>query len=279
MGKSQHSDLKIQTGHKCQYVHEFRYLCTRKTLFTMLKNIILIIAATFLFFACQNTGQQVNEEEPAIEGQTPTEEEPGFKTAKNKETNLFGGGKGRDIKTLFDRGVENVKASRYKEGLEYFDRVIEADPDNALAYYNRGYCYYSMKQYDKANVEFDQAIELNPRDSISYLYKGLIKYFQQDYTGSIEFYNKALEIYPRYPMALYNRGISKGQLNDYSGAIADFTECLKYNPDFPDAIYNRGLAWYFSKQPQKACEDWQKAKELGSFQASEAVRLYCKEQS
>ena len=243
----------------------------------MLKNIILIIALSFALVACQNstkTGEENSADSTSVKQE---QKEKGFTTATPQDPQLIGGGKNKDIKTLFDRGVENVKANRYEEGLEYFDRVIEADPDNALAYYNRGYCFYSMKQYDKANTEFDKAIEINPRDSVSYLYKGLIRYFQQDYAGSIVFYDKALDIYPRYSMALYNRGISKGQLNDYAGAIADFNECLKYSPDFTDAIYNRGLAWYFSKQPQKACEDWQKAKELGSFQASEAVRLYCKE--
>jgi hypothetical protein len=40
-------------------------------------------------------------------------------------------------------------------------------------------------------------------------------------------------------------------------------------------MFNRGLAWYFSKDPAKACEDWRKAKELGSFKAGEAISKYC----
>jgi tetratricopeptide (TPR) repeat protein len=245
----------------------------------MLKNIVLIIALSFAFFACQNTTKTEGDHSTDTTSVKQENEEKGFTTADPVDPQTTGGGKKRDIRTLFDRGVENVKANRYEEGLDYFNRVIELDPDNALAYYNRGYCYYSMKQYEQAVPAFDKAIELNPRDSISYLYKGLIKYYQQDFPGSIELYNKALEIYPRYPMALYNRGISKGQLKDYAGAIEDFTEAIKYNPDFADAMYNRGLAWYFSNRPDKACDDWQRAKELGSFQASEAVRIYCSEGS
>ena len=260
-----------------QCFHDFRYLCPRKTLFTMLKNIVLIIALAFALIACQNTPGSGEENSSDTTSMEKGKKEKGFTTADPVDPQTSAAGKKRDIKTLFDRGVENVKANRYNEALDYFNRVLELDPDNALALYNKGYCYYSMKQYDRAVPEFDKAIEINPRDSISYLYKGLIKYYKQDYPGSIELYNKALEIYPRYPMALYNRGISKGQLKDYAGAIEDFTNAIKYNPDFTDAMYNRGLAYYFSKEPQKACEDWQRAKELGSFQASEAVRLYCKQ--
>jgi tetratricopeptide (TPR) repeat protein len=244
----------------------------------MFKNILSILVASLIFFSCQNSTTSESEGgSKASPANTEKEQkEEGLISVKNTNPNLIGGKK-KDIKTLMDRGIENVKANRYEEGLDYFNRVIEQDPDNPMAYYNRGYCYYSMKEYDKAVTEFDKAIELNPRDSVSYLYKGIIRYFQQDFQGSIELYNKALEIYPRYSLVFYNRGISKGQLKDYEGAIEDFNLCLNYDPDFPDALYNRGLAWYFSKNPQKACEDWKKAKALGLLEANEAVRIYCKE--
>ncbi len=43
-----------------------------------------------------------------------------------------------------------------------FDKAIELNPEDAMAYYNRGTAYAGLEQFDAAIADFDKAIELNP---------------------------------------------------------------------------------------------------------------------
>jgi tetratricopeptide (TPR) repeat protein len=46
--------------------------------------------------------------------------------------------------------------------------VIEIDPRNATAYYNRGFAYSNLGQWDKAAADFTQTIEINPNFTSAY---------------------------------------------------------------------------------------------------------------
>ncbi len=82
--------------------------------------------------------------------------------------------------------------------------------------------------------------------------------------------------HPYFTVAYYNRGIAKGQLTDMQGAINDFNSTLRLDPDYKEAYFNRGLAYFYTKDTVQACSDWAEAKVLGSLNAAEAVKLYCK---
>jgi tetratricopeptide (TPR) repeat protein len=45
-----------------------------------------------------------------------------------------------------------------------FTRVIEIDPDNANAYFNRGCCYDSIGELDLAISDYSVALELDMRN-------------------------------------------------------------------------------------------------------------------
>ena len=52
----------------------------------------------------------------------------------------------------------------YKEAIRDFTRVIEIDPDNANAYFNRGCCYDSVGELDLAISDYSVALELDMRN-------------------------------------------------------------------------------------------------------------------
>lgn len=185
--------------------------------------------------------------------------------------------KRRQIKSIFDEGVRKLKRNEYLAAIQEFDRLLQIDPDNSRAYYNRGFAYYYLDMHSEAEADFDRSIELNPDDSSSFLYKGMIRYFNDDFEGSIEEYNKSLERGPHYYKAYYNRGLAKGQLKDLQGAIKDFNKALTIEPNNKESYYNRALAYFMLGDTSRACTDWKKAKELGSANAAEAIRYYCED--
>ena len=48
----------------------------------------------------------------------------------------------------------------YDQAIADFDEAIALDPQDALAYANRGYAYYNLGDDDKAIADYERALEL-----------------------------------------------------------------------------------------------------------------------
>jgi tetratricopeptide (TPR) repeat protein len=78
--------------------------------------------------------------------------------------------------------------------------------------------------WEKAIADFTKIIELNPDDAIAYYNRGMAYSFLQNYSNAIADYNQAIELKPDYANAYYNRGMAYKNLQDYQSAIADLKE-------------------------------------------------------
>ena len=99
-----------------------------------------------------------------------------------------------------------------------FDKAIEFNPGDDMAYHQRGYCYCLLARvtttpsyFNKALPDFNQSLQLNPSNIESYLYRGMakaelnganagmadIEYAMKEYqrTGDTNGYQRSVEIY------------------------------------------------------------------------------------
>ncbi|MCW8968253.1 MAG: tetratricopeptide repeat protein, partial [Flavobacteriales bacterium] len=53
------------------------------------------------------------------------------------------------------------------------------------------------------------------------------------------------------------------KLKDYEGAVADCDKAISLDKNYAAAYLNRGIAYEMLRKEDKACEDWNKAAELG----------------
>lgn len=60
------------------------------------------------------------------------------------------------------RGISYDKLGHYELAIQDFDRVIQLEPSNSVAYFNRGSTYDSMGAHDAAISDFGRALELDP---------------------------------------------------------------------------------------------------------------------
>ncbi|MDR2493722.1 MAG: tetratricopeptide repeat protein [Spirochaetaceae bacterium] len=75
------------------------------------------------------------------------------------------------------------------------------DPNDALAYNNRGDAYYNKGEYDRAVADYTEALRINPNNAIVY----------------------------------NNRGYAYKEKGEYDRAVADFTAALRINPNYAGA--------------------------------------------
>jgi len=128
--------------------------------------------------------------------------------------------------TWFFLLIDNQSFMRdeYGRTMADYDKLIELDPDNADAYYERGDFYYETDEYNKAIADYSKAIELDPG----------------------------------YALAYFNRAYAYGEIGEYNKAIADYSKAIELNPGDAQAYYNRGLDYHNKGEVPKAVSDLEK---------------------
>ena len=74
---------------------------------------------------------------------------------------------------LSETGVALFNLERIKEALVYLNNAADVEPDNSYRYSSRAYVKGALKDYEGAVLDYQKCIELDPDDSIAYNNLGL----------------------------------------------------------------------------------------------------------
>lgn len=80
--------------------------------------------------------------------------------------------------------------------LFYYDKVSDYLPENADAYYMKGYCYAQKGLLGQAQKSFQQAIDLNPHFFWGYYNLGMVSLKLGQWDAAVESFHKALGTKP-----------------------------------------------------------------------------------
>lgn len=180
-----------------------------------------------------------------------------------------------DLADLFRKGTTAYANDDFEGGVEIFEQFIEKDPTIAKAHYNLGVGLFHLNHFYDALQAFNKALEFNPEDPLALQYRGRSYYMLENFSSCLADYQAVVELTPEDPVAYYNRGTALGRTKDYLGAIKDFETAIELKPDYAEAYFNCGLANYFQGRLHEACISWNKAHDLGHFEAEKAIRKYC----
>lgn len=92
---------------------------------------------------------------------------------------------------LLDEDYVLLEEGQYTRAITYYNKAIEINPGNDMAYNNRCGAYYKKGQPDKAITDCTNAIEINPRNAMAYNNRGLAYYLKGQYDRAITEYNKS----------------------------------------------------------------------------------------
>src|SRR5437588_1567899 len=134
----------------------------------------------------------------------------------------------------FSLGVEQQLKGKYLEGIPFFKRAAELDPNFALAYARMASIYYNSRQYDLAAAASQKAYDL--RDRVSererlYISAG----YYDNVTGELEKYLETLELwkhtYPRDASPHNNQALKYNELGQFDKALEEAREAIRLNPN------------------------------------------------
>jgi tetratricopeptide (TPR) repeat protein len=144
-------------------------------------------------------------------------------------------------------------------GICFFYTSSSVAQDKSSAWLDKGVALVMDGKYDEAIKAFDKAIQLNPGDAVAYNNRGAAYGQIGNYKQQIDDSNKAIELNPKDAVAYNNRGVAYGELGNHEQEIEDCSKAIELNPNLAVAYYHRGIAYYKLGNRKQAAKDKNKA--------------------
>lgn len=166
-----------------------------------------------------------------------------------------------------------------EKALKKYGDAIDINSNEPKYFVARGTLLGRMKKFEAAEEDFEKAIKLNPENARAWENYGVIKADQGDFAAAIEHYTRSLALDDRNSNTYVSRGAAYSFLEQHEKAIDDYNRALKISPQNSQALFNLGVSQFKLSRLQQACVSWQRSKELGNVQASNAWMNYCNPQT
>ena len=173
-----------------------------------------------------------------------------------------------DIDSYLLRGSFYLQQGEYPKAIADFSAILEKDPQNLLALFNRAAA--QMHMYDYIESIDDKTTRV----------VGEIKQESRkiDYSQVLKDYQQCLAIDPDFVFARYNMANVYAKSEEIDKAIAAYTEVIRQDKDIAEAYYNRGILYIYIGKKALANADLSKAGELGIADAYNIIKRYCSQE-
>jgi tetratricopeptide (TPR) repeat protein len=162
------------------------------------------------------------------------------------------------LKKAFALGVKSYENNNLQNAQNYYQRVLEIDPNYAQAHNNLGVIFTTLEKNQKAKDCYEKAIEIDP--NYAYAHNNLGRIFKTlgENQKAKDCYEKAIEIDPNYVDAYNNLGLLCLVLEENQKSIRCFEKIIEINPNHIPA--NKSLE--FIRDRQKILSEIEKNKKF-----------------
>lgn len=148
------------------------------------------------------------------------------------------------------------------------------DPNFAFALNNRGEIYKQQERYDLALADLKKAIELDSSILVAYNNVGTVYSALNKNDSALYYYDFAINI-QETDYLYFDRALLKMKTAKYDEALLDFNAAERLNKTDPLIYLYRGHCHSYLKNDELMCSDYEKAANLGSSEAKEALIEVC----
>jgi tetratricopeptide (TPR) repeat protein len=141
-------------------------------------------------------------------------------------------------------------------------QIVEARPNEPLAYHLRGIMAHQRGQLDAAIGYLRRAVELAPESALFHANLGEMYRLSGRSDRALESGGKALALQPDYPEALSNIGVAHYERKEFERSIESHQRAIALRPDFAEAHSNLGNAFYAQRRLDEAAACYRRAVEL-----------------
>jgi Flp pilus assembly protein TadD len=142
----------------------------------------------------------------------------------------------QEVKAVWNLGTNLSEETQkdYSKDLEYYQVLVQKEPDNAEAHHQLGLFLGLNGQDDKALSELQKAINLKPNNATYHQSLGVFYANTSHNKNAIIEFNKAVELDPIDASTYFYLGLSLKSLGRYDEARAALKKSMKVLPDYGD---------------------------------------------
>ena len=100
------------------------------------------------------------------------------------------------VDLFYQRGVRAMSVRKLDEALEFFDQIVELDPDFAEGWNKRATIYFLMGDYEASIADVERTLALEPRHFGALSGLGMIYLRLDDPAGALAAFRDAIEVHP-----------------------------------------------------------------------------------
>ncbi|MHA7128428.1 tetratricopeptide repeat protein [Algoriphagus namhaensis] len=161
-----------------------------------------------------------------------------------------------DVKALHIRARSYEEMGMLLEAKADYERIIDLNPEYALAYAGLGKMELEAKNYKEAELLLLRAATLEENNFDILYMLGRAQLMTEKYKTAERFLRMAKELNPEFGKLHFYLGMSMAFQGDALGAAAAFNTYLRFEPDQITGHYNRGFAMMRAGYLQWAIEDF-----------------------
>ena len=152
------------------------------------------------------------------------------------------------LNETFDLGFKNHQNNNLQDAQNYYQKVLEIDPDHAATNNNLGVIFKDLGETQKAKEYYKKAIEVNPNYADAHNNLGIILIELKEYQKAKDCYEKTIEISPNHLNAHNNLGVIFAKLGEYQKAINCYEKVIEIDPNYAEAYNNLQINFFRLKE-------------------------------
>jgi len=157
------------------------------------------------------------------------------------------------------RGYMFGMLGKYEEAIADFTRAQELAPAEPVVYLGRGVAYASLGNFDKAVLDYGRLLAVSPRNHEAYYQRALAFAAAGDYRRAIGDYDRAASLKPTHAMTYLKRAEAQDAAGDSGKAVLDYTRAIELNLRFSSVYTKRGIVFARLREYEKAIADFDSA--------------------
>lgn len=161
-----------------------------------------------------------------------------------------------------DRGSTRKLLENLDGAAGDYNNAIKLNPRMTIAYMNLAGVYRKQNKLDKALSEYNQAIRLDQDNVLALNNRGYVYFLQEKYDEAAKDFEKAIGLDPSYAFAHNNLASTLIKQEKYQEAITSAGKAIALDSNYGFAYLNRGIAREMVRDIPGACADWEKAEAM-----------------
>jgi tetratricopeptide (TPR) repeat protein len=129
------------------------------------------------------------------------------------------------------KGDSFYRERKYKEASSCYEKAVEEESENSIAWHNHAQALVMSLQYEKSITSCDKALELNPQNADTWFLKSFAHGVRGEYQEALKSCTKGLELDPSNKMVWCTRGQYFYALGKLEEALESFGTALKMKPE------------------------------------------------